>query len=219
MTFWMIPTFQIIIMVILRNDLRSFGLEQKGQQDWWVYYCDAPKIECDAHNLRLLIMNDSFHKRLNQINEMIGRSISWLVLATVMLTFLIVVLRYGFDWGSIAMQESVLYLHALVFMAGAAYTLGHDEHVRVDIFYGKLSPQRKAWVDLIGTLLFLLPFCIFTIWVSLPYVSASWRLLEGSREAGGLPLVFLLKTFIPLMAALLLLQGLSTIGRSLKEIR
>jgi TRAP-type mannitol/chloroaromatic compound transport system permease small subunit len=89
----------------------------------------------------------------------------------------------------------------------------------VDIFYGKLSPQRKAWVDLIGTLLFLLPFCIFTIWVSLPYVSASWRLLEGSREAGGLPLVFLLKTFIPLMAALLLLQGLSTIGRSLKEIR
>ena len=163
--------------------------------------------------------HSTIHQKLNLINEIIGKGIAWLVLATVALTFSIVVLRYGFDWGSIAIQESVLYLHALVFMAGAAYTLGHDEHVRVDIFYGQLLTKHKAWVDLIGTLLFLLPFCIFTLWVSIPYVSISWGLLEGSREAGGLPLVFLLKTFIPLMAVLLFIQGLSMIGRSIGEIR
>ena len=164
-------------------------------------------------------MNHSLWDKLAAINETIGRAESWLTLATVLLTFLVVVLRYGFDWGSIAMQEAVIYLHALVFMAGMAYTLGHDEHVRVDIFYAKLSPKAQAWINLLGTLLFLLPFCVFVLWVSLPYAAGSWRLLEGSREAGGLPLVFVLKSFIPLMAVLLLLQGLSLAARCLREIR
>ncbi len=164
-------------------------------------------------------MLDTLIQRLDNFNRSLGRGIAWLTLITVLLTFVIVVLRYGFDWGSIAMQESVIYLHALVFMAGAAYTLERDEHVRVDIFYSHMGPKHKAWVNLLGSLLFLLPFCLFTLWVSLPYVANSWKLLEGSREAGGLPLVFLLKSYIPIMAILLLLQGISLAARSLKEIR
>ena len=155
---------------------------------------------------------------IDRLNEIIGRVLAWLTLLMVLVTFAVVVLRYGFDWGSIAMQESVNYLHALVFMAGAAYTLKHNEHVRVDILYTRLSPRGKAWVDLFGTLILLLPVCIFLIWVSFTYVSNSWQLLEGSREAGGLPLVYLLKSFIPLMGLLLLLQGLSVIARSLHRL-
>ena len=134
---------------------------------------------------------------IDRLNETIGRVLGWLTLLMVLVTFAVVILRYGFDWGSIAMQESVNYLHALVFMAGAAYTLKRNEHVRVDIVYTRLSDRGKAWVDLLGTLILLLPFCIFLIWISLPYVRNSWQLLEGSREAGGLPLVYLLKSFIP----------------------
>jgi len=155
---------------------------------------------------------------IDQLNETIGRALAWLTLLMVLVTFAVVVLRYGFDWGSIAMQESVNYLHAFVFMAGAAYTLKHDEHVRVDIFYSRLSLRGKAWVDLLGTLILLLPFCIFLIWVSLPYVLSSWQLREGSREAGGLPLVYLLKTFIPLLGVLLLLQSLGLLTRSLRQL-
>lgn len=155
---------------------------------------------------------------IDRLNETIGRALAWLTLLMVLVTFAIVVLRYGFDWGSIAMQESVNYLHALVFMAGTAYTLKHNEHVRVDIFYNRLSPHGRAWVDLLGTLILLLPFCLFLIWASLPYVTKSWQVLEGSREAGGLPLVFLLKSFIPLLGLLLSLQGLSLVARSLRQL-
>ena len=155
----------------------------------------------------------------DHLNEQIGRGIAWLTLFMVVITFLVVVLRYGFDWGSIAMQESVIYLHALVFMAGAAYTLRHDEHVRVDIFYSRQSARKKAWVNLIGSLLLLIPFCLFMLWTGWPYVAKSWMVFEGSQEAGGLPLVFLLKSFILLMAVLLLLQGIAQIIRSLQTLK
>ena len=140
---------------------------------------------------------------------MVGRSIAWLTLAMVVITFLVVVFRYAFSIGWIAMQESVTYLHALVFMLGAAYTLKQNGHVRVDIFYEKISRRKRAWIDLLGTLLLLLPFCLFIIIYSWNYVSLSWSLLEGSREAGGLPALFLLKSTIPVMAFLVMLQGIS----------
>lgn len=107
------------------------------------------------------------------------------------------------------MQELVLYLHATLFMVGASFTLKQDEHVRVDIFYRRFSPKTQALVNLAGTLFLLIPSCIFMFWISLDYVQASWAVFEGSREAGGLPGVFLLKTLIPIMALLLLLQGLA----------
>jgi TRAP-type mannitol/chloroaromatic compound transport system permease small subunit len=154
-----------------------------------------------------------------KLNDWIGRTIAWLTLLMVLVTFAVAVLRYGFDWGSIALQESVLYLHSLVFMAGAAYTLRHDSHVRVDIFYSRFSRRKKAWVDLLGTLLLLLPFCLFILWSGWPYVRNAWSILESSREAGGLPLVFLLKSMIPLLAVLLMVQGVSVILHSLHTLR
>ncbi len=152
---------------------------------------------------------------INVINEWIGRIISWLIVAMVFITFLNVVMRYGFNFGLIAIQESVIYLHSFAFMLAIAYTYKHNQHVRVDIFYCKYSLTQKAWVDLFGTMLLLLPFCIYLIYASYDYAYNSWQLLEGSREAGGLPLVFILKSLIPMMPLLLLLQGISTVCSSL----
>ena len=155
---------------------------------------------------------------VDTLNEYIGGLIGWFTLLMVIVTFMVVVLRYGFDLGWIAMQESVTYMHALVFTAGAAYTLRHNGHVRVDIFYTRMSASKRAWINLIGTLGMLLPVCVFILWVSWDYVASSWSLMEGSREAGGLPLVFLLKSFIPLLVVLLMLQGISVICHSLLTI-
>ena len=147
--------------------------------------------------------------RLDGFAEWTGRAISWLTLLMVLDTFAVVVLRYVFSLGWIAMQESVTYLHAFVFMLGAAYTLRHDAHVRVDIVYRGLGPRARATLDLIGTFIFLLPVCGFILWASWGYVATSWSLQEGSPEAGGLPLVYILKTAMPAMAVLVMIQGLS----------
>jgi len=155
---------------------------------------------------------------IDDLSERTGHVIAWLTLGTVLLTFTVVVLRYGFDAGSIAMQEAVTYLHAAVFMLGAAYTLRHDGHVRVDIVYRRLSARGKALVNLLGTLLLLLPVCLYIMASSWDYVAISWSLREGSQEAGGLDAVFLLKTAIPAMAALLLLQGIAIAIHSLLQL-
>ena len=158
-------------------------------------------------------------QRIEQLSEWSGRLVAWLTFAMVLTTFLVVVLRYAFDLGSIALQESITYMHALVFMLGAAYTLRYEGHVRVDIFYRRFGERGRAWVDLLGTLLLLIPVTLFMVWVSWDYVASSWALREGSREAGGLPGVFLLKSVIPLMALLLLLQGIAMGLKALMVIR
>jgi TRAP-type mannitol/chloroaromatic compound transport system permease small subunit len=155
---------------------------------------------------------------LDRFAEISGRFIAWLTLAMVLTTATIVMLRYLFNTGSNALQESVTYLHATVFMLGAAYTLKHDGHVRVDIVYQKLTLRARAWVDLLGTLLLLFPVCLFMLYTSMGYVTAAWAIQEGSREAGGLDGVYLLKTAIPLMSLLLLLQGCSLLLRNLLVI-
>jgi len=149
------------------------------------------------------------------ISHYTGRCVAWLTLIMMILTCLVVLLRYGFDFGSIALQESVLYLHALVFMLGAAYTFKDDEHVRVDVFYRDFSVTKKAWVNIIGGIFFLLPFTLYTAYLSLEYVGASWRVLETSQEPGGLPFIYLLKTLIPLMMISLILQGLADIIKNI----
>ena len=146
---------------------------------------------------------------LETLNEWVGRTLSWLTLLMVLVTFAVVVLRYAFDMGWIAMQESVTYMHAFLFLGAAAFTLKHHGHVRVDIFFHRFSRRGQAWVDLLGSLFLLMPVSLFISWVSWEYVASSWELLEGSREAGGLPGVFLLKTMILVMAILLILQGLA----------
>ncbi|AGA89473.1 TRAP-type mannitol/chloroaromatic compound transport system, small permease component [Thioflavicoccus mobilis 8321] len=146
---------------------------------------------------------------LERVNDLVGRTIAWLSVAIVIVTFLVVVLRYAFDLGWIAMQESVTYMHALLFMLGIGYALRHGGHVRVDIFYQRLAARGRAWIDLLGTLLLLFPLCLFIAWMGWDYVAASWAVAEGSREAGGLPGVYLLKTLILLMPALVMVQGLA----------
>ncbi|MDO6428641.1 TRAP transporter small permease subunit [Thalassotalea sp. 1_MG-2023] len=162
---------------------------------------------------------ESFVKHLDTFTEYTGRIISWFTLIMVLLTFTIVVLRYGFNIGWIAMQESVLYFHGFAFMLGAAYTLKHDGHVRVDIFYQKFSSKNKARVNFWGSLLLLLPVCIAIAVVSWDYVSTSWRILEASSEAGGLPLVFLSKSLLLLLALTLSIQGVAEILRSLMQLQ
>ncbi|WP_232800154.1 TRAP transporter small permease subunit [Motilimonas sp. E26] len=146
---------------------------------------------------------------INQSSDWLGRALAWLLLVMVLLVLVVVLLRYGFAYGSIGLQESTLYLHAMTFMLGAGYTLKYDDHVRVDVFYRNFSPKTKAWVDIIGFTFLLLPVCLFLFFSSWDYVMGSWRLLEGSPEPGGLPLVFILKTNLLLMPLLLLLQGIS----------
>jgi len=139
----------------------------------------------------------------------------------VIVTVVIVVMRYVFDAGAIWLQESVVWMHAVVFMVGAAYTLQQDEHVRVDIFYRDMSERRRAWVDLLGALLFLLPLCAFLGYKSWDFVAVSWRLGESSREPGGMPYPFvpLLKSVLLVMPLLLGIQGAALLIRSVRAIR
>lgn len=152
---------------------------------------------------------------LEAINGWIGRTVSWLTLAMVIVTFVIVLLRYGFDLGWIWLQESVTVMHALVFMLGAAYTLADDEHVRVDIFYGRLDERGRAWVNCLGVCFLLVPFCLLILISGWDYVVSAWAVREGSPQAGGLPGVYLLKSIILIMPVLLILQGASMFLRQL----
>ena len=154
-------------------------------------------------------------RAIDAVNERIGRGVAWFALIMVLLQFTVVVMRYVFGLGSIFMQEGVIYLHAALFLVGAGYTLLHGGHVRVDIFYRDAAPRRKALVNLLGTLLFLLPVCAVIGWASLPYVAQSWDVLEGSRETSGIPAVFVLKSFILLFVVLIALQGISLILHSI----
>lgn len=156
---------------------------------------------------------------LEALNTLIGRAVSWLTLATVLIYFTVVVLRYGFDLGWIGLQESALYSHSMVFMLAAAWTLRSGGHVRVDIFYSRWSERRRACADLFGSLFLLLPFALFLFAASFNYVAVSWRLMETSAEPGGLPLVWLLKSLIIVMAAQLTIQALLEARRALAVLR
>jgi len=158
-------------------------------------------------------------RRLEGISEWTGRATAWLTLFMVITTFVVVVLRYAFNTGWIALQESITYLHAFVFLLGAAYTLKHEDHVRVDIFYRKLSTRGQALVNLLGVLFLLLPVALFITVTSWDYVLDSWDLLEGSAETGGLPFVYILKSAMLLMTALLLLQGIAMLLRAWLNLR
>ena len=151
---------------------------------------------------------------IDAFTDRLGRWLAWLALAMALLTALVVVLRYGFNVGSIAAQEAVTYMHGSLFMLGAAYALKSGAHVRVDIFYRNFGPRARAWVNSLGGIVFLMPMCAFIFFSSLGYVAESWSIRETSPEPGGIPAVFLLKTVMPLMAATLFLQGLAETLRS-----
>lgn len=152
---------------------------------------------------------------IDRFTEKTGRTVALLNIAMVVFMCLVVALRYVFNNSSIVLQEGVMYLHACIFMLCMGYTLKCDEHVRVDIIYQKLSAKGKAWVNLAGSLLLLLPLLAFISWYSWPYVVSSWTVYEVSQEAAGVPYVYLLKTLILLMTVILGLQGLAEILRNI----
>ena len=156
---------------------------------------------------------------IDRLNEKTGHALAWVALAMVLVQFLVVVMRYVFAIGNIALQESIWYMHGIVFMIGAGYTLLHDGHVRVDVIYGDAAPRFRAMVDFFGTLVFLLPLMVATWWLSWDYVVNSWRVWEGSTEVSGLPLIWAYKTVILVFAALMFLQGLSLLFKSWQRWR
>jgi len=159
--------------------------------------------------------------RITRLNRAVGLAAAWLALAMVLVTTLVVVQRYWFASGSIRLQESITVMHGVMFMLAAAYTLAAGDHVRVDVFYSRMTPRQRAWVNLLGTLVLLLPFCGFLLVVSTDYVATSWQIREASQEAGGLPypLPALVKSCIPLTAGLLMLQGLALLLDSVATLR
>ncbi|WP_084611382.1 TRAP transporter small permease subunit [Zooshikella ganghwensis] len=164
---------------------------------------------------RALIVIHKITIQVDQLTENIGRFVSWLTLLLMFAVFLVVLLRYVFNIGSIALQESAHYIHAFIFLTASGYALKHNAHVRVDILYRKMSTKRKALIDALGSLFLLLPVCFFIAIISWDYVTRSWLITESSSEPGGIPGVFLLKTFILIMCAVLILQGCAELFRSI----
>ncbi len=157
----------------------------------------------------------------DRISNVTGKLTAWLTLLMVVVTVVIVVMRYAFDAGLVWLQESVIWMHAVVFMVGAAYTLLHEEHVRVDIFYRGMSDRGRALVNLAGVVIFLLPLCGFLAYKAFDFAAVSWSIRESSREPGGLPypLLPILKTIVGVMPILVALQGVSLMLRSLVALR
>ena len=157
----------------------------------------------------------------DRISSVTGSLTAWLTVLMVVVTAVIVVMRYAFDAGQVWLQESVVWMHAIVFMVGAAYTLLHEEHVRVDVFYRSMSERGRALVNFVGVAVFLLPLCGFLAYKALDFAAVSWTIRESSREPGGLPypLLPILKTVVVVMPILLALQGVSQMLRSLAALR
>jgi len=158
---------------------------------------------------------------IDRLSTLLGKAASWLTFFMVLVTFVVVVMRYVFDAGLIWLQESVIWMHAAVFMVGAAYTLLHEEHVRVDIFYRRMGSRARAVVDFLGVILFLLPLCGFLALKAYDFAAVSWSIHETSREPGGLPypMIPVLKSIVILMPILVALQGVSLMQRSLATLR
>jgi TRAP-type mannitol/chloroaromatic compound transport system permease small subunit len=154
-----------------------------------------------------------FIRGVDALNEWLGRMVSWLTLGCVLTCFAVVVLRYGFAIGHPWLQELYVWQHAAVFMAGAGYTMLHRGHVNVDVLYGRMGPRRRAWIDVLGTLLLLFPWLAVIATTSAPFILSSWRIGEASSAADGMPAVYLLKSLLWAFCAVLFVQGLALLAR------
>ena len=156
---------------------------------------------------------------IETLSEWSGRLVAWLSGALVLLICYDVTMRYLFNQTAVWMQELEWHLFAAMFLLGMAYTLKADAHVRVDVWYTRLSARRQAWVNLLGTLLFLLPFCYLVIDRSWNFAMSGYRMGESSPDPGGLPARWLIKFTVPLGFALLLLQGVAEALKAIRVIR
>jgi TRAP-type mannitol/chloroaromatic compound transport system permease small subunit len=152
----------------------------------------------------------SFSRSIDAINERLGRLANWLVLLACLISAGNAMMRYGLNMGSNAWLEIQWYLFAGMVMLGASYTLQKNEHVRVDILYGRVSTRAQIWIDILGGLLFLLPATIMMGWLAWPMFIHSWQLNETSANAGGL-LRWPVKLLVPAGFLLISLQGVSEI--------
>lgn len=150
--------------------------------------------------------------------ERSGGVVSWLALLLVVVVVYDVFTRYVLSASSVAVQELEWHIFALLFLLAASYTLKHNRHVRVDVFYVRLTRKQQAMVDIMGGIFFLLPFTLVIIFTSWSYVSNSFFILESSPDPGGLPYRFVLKAAIPLGFMLFLVQGVAEIFRSILVI-
>ncbi|NWG45017.1 MAG: TRAP transporter small permease subunit [Alphaproteobacteria bacterium] len=148
------------------------------------------------------------------VSALTGRLVWWLALGMVLVQFAVILQRYVFGIGSIAMQEAIIYMHGFLFLLAAGFTLMRDGHVRVDVLYRTASPRRKAAINLLGTYLFLVPFMLLILSAAESFVAQSWRVLEGSKETSGIQGVFLLKSAIPAFAILMLVQGVAEAAKA-----
>ncbi|MDE0308994.1 MAG: TRAP transporter small permease subunit [Acidiferrobacterales bacterium] len=155
---------------------------------------------------------------LTLFNTVIGRFVAWLVLFMTLMQFVVVIMRYVFTYGSIQMQESIWYMHGLLFMLGAGYTLAKEGHVRLDVFYREMTERTKAWINLVGSAILLLPFCIVNFDFAWSFVLNSWAVREGSAETAGLQYIYLFKTVILVFSVLLVIEGISLAVRSVLQL-
>jgi TRAP-type mannitol/chloroaromatic compound transport system permease small subunit len=164
--------------------------------------------------IRLQFLANSV-RAISALNRVVGHLLSWLALAIVLVCFTVVVQRYIFHTTQLWMQDLYVWLSGAMFTGVAGFALMRDEHVRVDILYRPWPIRKKAIADLIGTLIFLIPYVVVVLLYAWPFVSRSWRLYEGSANIGGMPGLFILKSFIIVFAVLVGLQGLAIIARSI----
>lgn len=159
-----------------------------------------------------------FVRLVDGLNRAVGRLAGWLLFGSVFICAFVAIARYGFAFGRIWLQELYVVLFGVGFMLAAGWTYARDAHVRVDIFWRRWSARTRARIELLGVLLFLIPWLLVLLWSSRGFVALAWSVREPSPQAGGLPGLYLVKTVIPLAALLLLLQGLAALARSLLEL-
>ncbi|KAJ56310.1 hypothetical protein ACMU_05020 [Actibacterium mucosum KCTC 23349] len=152
-------------------------------------------------------------RTIEQVNRVLGRIAAYCALVMMLAQVFSVVARYVFSYGIISVQETVVYGHALIFLLGSAFVLQENAHVRVDVFYGAVKARTRRMIDIVGLAFFALPVALLILWYAYPYVARSWSTLEGSRQAGGLPAVYLLKSAILIFAASIALQVIATLAR------
>lgn len=146
---------------------------------------------------------------IDALNERIGRGVAWVTALLVVVIFVDVVMRYAFNTSFVFTQELEWHLFGFIFLIGAGYTLLHDGHVRVDVIYQRLGFKGRAWINMLGVLIFLIPGCLMVISTSWKFTMTSFAMLEGSPDPGGIPFRFIIKGCIPVGFVLLLLQGIS----------
>jgi TRAP-type mannitol/chloroaromatic compound transport system permease small subunit len=196
-------------------------LRSEAEEVWRWYQLDRGMRR--AHSAGGATVGERLLRRtllhLELLNRFFGHSLVGLALIMVLVQFAVVVLRYVFAFGSLPMQESIWYMHAILFMLGAGYTLLMNAHVRVDIIYAHAGWRYRSVVDLLGSVFFVLPLCATTAWFGWDYVANAWSVREGSTEVSGLPYLYLLKTVILLFALLVGVEALATIIRSAMRLK